>query len=105
MDGKGYAIVPYLTPYRRNTVDIDAREMSTDVELKSTSAELIPRAGAVVMAKFETIKGRAAIIDLELPKGLNIPFGTEVSTITGNAAGSLVREVVYWPVAWTTTAC
>lgn len=87
VDEKGYAIVPYLTPYRRNTVEIDPRDLSTDVELKSTSTELIPRAGAVVMVKFETTKGRAAIIDLEPPKGLSIPFGSQVSTGNGNSAG------------------
>jgi outer membrane usher protein len=37
------------------------------------------------MVKFETTKGRAAIIDLELPKGVGIPFGSEVSTSAGNS--------------------
>jgi outer membrane usher protein len=87
VDDKGYAIVPYLTPYRRNTVDIDPRNMSTDVELKSTSEEVVPRAGAVVMAKFETVKGRAAIIDLELPEGVSIPFGSEVTSGVGGTIG------------------
>lgn len=87
VDSHGYAIVPYLSPYRRNTVDIDPMDMSTDVELKSTSKELIPSAGAVVMKKFETVTGRAAIIDLQMPPGLVVPFGTQVTTGEGNAAG------------------
>ncbi|MFC6299108.1 fimbria/pilus outer membrane usher protein [Pseudomonas sp. CCM 7893] len=87
VDKQGFAVVPYLSPYRRNNVDIDPRDMSIDVELKSTSQELIPRAGAVLSKKFETVTGRAAIIDLEMSTGLTVPFGTEVMTDTGSSVG------------------
>lgn len=84
----GYAILPYLTPYRRNRIDLDPRNTSSNVELKSTSEELIPRSGSVVVAKFDTaMNGRAAIIDFELPKGILIPFGSEVFSDGGNVVG------------------
>ncbi len=87
----GYAVLPYLTPYRRNHVDIDPAGISTDIELKSTSEQLIPAAGAVLMAKFETVKGRTTIIDLEIAKGLIIPFGTEVINQTGVGTGIVAQ--------------
>lgn len=87
VDSRGYAVVPYLTPYRRNRVDIDPKGTSSYVELKSTSKELIPTAGAIVFKRFETLSGQAAVIDLQLPKGISIPFGTQVMTLQGNNVG------------------
>ena len=89
--GDGYAVVPYLTPYRRNHLDIDPAGITTDVELKSTSEQLIPAAGAVLMAKFETVKGRTTIIDLQIAEGLIIPFGTEVINETGMGTGIVAQ--------------
>lgn len=34
VDSRGYAIVPYLTPYNMNAIDLDPKGMTTDVELK-----------------------------------------------------------------------
>jgi len=87
VDSRGYAILPYLTPYRRNSVEIDPRGMSDDVELKSTTDEVVPRAGAVVVSRFETVTGRMVVIDLQLPPGLKVPFGTEVKTEAGSVTG------------------
>lgn len=87
VDGRGYAVVPYLSPYRRNRVDIDPKGTASSVELKSTSQELIPTAGAVLMKKFETVSGRAAIIEMQFPSGLTVPFGTEVKTDLGANVG------------------
>jgi len=87
VDERGYAVVPYLSPYRRNTLDIDPRGISDDVEFTSTTRSVVPRAGAVVIAKFETVTGRAVVIDLQLPAGTNVPFGTEVLSANGAVAG------------------
>lgn len=91
LDGRGYAIVPYLRPYRSNTVDIDPRQLSTSVELKSTSTEVVPRAGAVVMAKFATVTGRVVLIDLLPSKGVHVPFGTMVTDEAGRSVGVVAQ--------------
>lgn len=52
--------------------------MDNDVELKSTSATLVPRDGAVVFASFETDEGRSAILNMTRDDGKTIPFGAEV---------------------------
>lgn len=91
LDGRGYAIVPYLRPYRSNTVDIDPRQLSTSVELKSTSTEVVPRAGAVVMAKFDTVTGRVVLIDLLPSKGVHVPFGTVVTDEAGRSVGVVAQ--------------
>jgi outer membrane usher protein len=86
LNDSGYAVVPYLMPYRRNMIELDPKNLPTDVELKSTSQEVVPRAGAVLMAKFETVKGRAVIIDLDTPEGVDVPIGTDV---VDNGTGSV----------------
>ena len=87
VDGRGYAIVPYLTPYSVNSVDIDPKGLSTDVELKSTSQQIAPRAGAIVMLKYETEMGRSAVIHTTRSNGKPLPFGADVIDVHGKRVG------------------
>ncbi len=87
LDGRGYAVVPYLTPYRLNEVAIDPKGLSSDVELKTTSQQVAPHAGAVVMLNYATVSGRAALIDATQPDGKALPFGADVLDGDGNSIG------------------
>ncbi|TCW83035.1 fimbrial protein [Burkholderia sp. SRS-46] len=87
VDGNGYAIVPYLTPYNMNTVDLDPKGISMDVELKETSQQVAPRAGSVPLIKFATDTGRAAVIQARKWDGTPLPFGAEVTDETGKSLG------------------
>ncbi|MDN7452322.1 fimbria/pilus outer membrane usher protein [Burkholderia cenocepacia] len=87
IDGRGYAIVPYLTPYTMNTVELDPKGLSTDVELKETSVPVVPRAGAVPMIRFATASGRSALIRARQSDGQPVPFGAEVRNEAGKAIG------------------
>ncbi|MCA8066505.1 fimbria/pilus outer membrane usher protein [Burkholderia sp. AU38729] len=87
VDGRGYAIVPYLTPYNLNTVELDPKGMSMDVELKETSQQVAPRAGAVPFLKFETDTGRSAVILARKSDGTPIPFGAAVTDEAGKELG------------------
>lgn len=83
----GFAIVPYLTPYRRNSIELSPQDLSADVELLEGSHEVVLRSGAVVMASFATRKGRVAVIDLKPADGLTIPFGSDIFDGTGRMVG------------------
>ncbi|WP_454724660.1 MULTISPECIES: fimbria/pilus outer membrane usher protein [Cupriavidus] len=78
VDSRGYAVVPYLTPYSMNTVELDPKGLSTDVELRVTSQQVAPRAGAVPMLRFETISGRSALIQARRDGNAALPFGASV---------------------------
>lgn len=78
VDGRGYAVVPHLTPYRANTISIDPKGLSTDVELKLNSQQVTPRAGAVAMVRFATESGRSAVLEVRRPDGSVLPFGANV---------------------------
>jgi len=89
IDSRGYAVVPYLTPYSLNTVDIDPKGIPLDVEFKATSQQVAPRANSVVMLKFPTSSGRSAIISTRLPNGAQLPFGATVTDEKGIAVGAI----------------
>lgn len=74
VDGQGYAVLPSLTPYQLNTVDLDPRGMDDDVELQVSSRNVAPRAGAVVRLSFPTRKARAFLIDSRQADGSPLPF-------------------------------
>ena len=87
IDHFGYAVVPYLTPYNLNTVQIDPKGLPLDVQLDATSAQVAPHEGAVVMLKFKTENGRALIVHASLENGQALPFGAEVFNEKGTSLG------------------
>ncbi len=100
VDRFGYAVVPYLTPYQLNTIQIDPKGLPLDVQLDATSAQVVPYAGAVVMLKFKTESGRTLIVRGRFQDGQALPFGAEVFNekgislgVVGQAGQILVRGV------------
>jgi outer membrane usher protein FimD/PapC len=87
VDGNGYAVVPYLQPYQLNTVELDPKDSSTSVELKSTKESVAPRAGTVTLLNYETTSGRALLVETTLPDGRPIPFGANVLDEKGDSIG------------------
>ena len=87
VDGNGYAVVPYLQPYQLNTVELDPKDSSTSVELKSTKESVAPRAGTVTLLNYETTRGRALLVETSLPDGRPVPFGANVLDEKGDNIG------------------
>lgn len=75
LDERGYAIVPYLNTYQVNDIAIDTKGLPADVELQTTSQQVVPRDGAIVRLNYPTVSGRAVLISLA---DQNLPFGAEV---------------------------
>ncbi|KAK44799.1 hypothetical protein BG58_22690 [Caballeronia jiangsuensis] len=92
IDSHGYAVVPYLTPYSMNNVDVDPRGSSLDTELQSTSEQVAPRSGSIVMLRYKTVTGRAALIRAPRLAGDALPFGAEVSDGAGHVVGVVAQD-------------
>ncbi len=89
----GYAIVPFLLPYRMNTIDIDpADAVSPDVEFQSTSARVAPRLNSVVLIRFQTVEGRAILITARTVNGSEVPFGASVFDEQGSEVGLVGQD-------------
>ncbi|MEW6385056.1 MAG: fimbria/pilus outer membrane usher protein, partial [Pseudomonadota bacterium] len=87
VDGRGYAVVPYVSPYRLNTVTLDPQGMAHDVELESTSQSIAPFAGAISYLRFDTRKGNALLIQVRNADGRSMPFGAQVKDAQGQPVG------------------
>ncbi|MFM0250159.1 fimbria/pilus outer membrane usher protein [Paraburkholderia sediminicola] len=92
INSRGYAVVPYLTPYGMNTVDIDPKGSSTDVEFESTSEQAVPRLGSVVMLKYKTVTGRAALVRAPMLGDKALPFGVDVVDESGRTVGVVAQD-------------
>uniref|UniRef100_UPI0026214C96 fimbria/pilus outer membrane usher protein n=1 Tax=Oleiagrimonas sp. TaxID=2010330 RepID=UPI0026214C96 len=92
IDHAGYALVPYLNPYQRNTIRLDPQGLPLDVQLDSTSEETAPYAGAVVMVDFKTQNGRAMIVRIQRGNGRSVPFGAEVLNAKGDTLGIVGQD-------------
>ncbi|MFB6328423.1 fimbria/pilus outer membrane usher protein [Pantoea deleyi] len=77
-DGRGYAVVPYLSPYQSNTVSLDPSTLPEDVDLPQSTTRVYPTRGAVVAATFAPRIGYQALITLNRA-GIPVPFGAMVA--------------------------
>lgn len=89
VDRRGYAVVPNLTPYQRNTINLDAQDMRSDVELKESSRSVVPRLGAVVKLQYATASGRFLVVKAHRANGEPLPFAAAVLDRQGRVVGTV----------------
>ncbi|EMB4325087.1 fimbrial biogenesis outer membrane usher protein [Pluralibacter gergoviae] len=91
-DWRGYAVVPYVTPYRKTEISMNTETLGDDVDMTMTTQSVIPTRGAIVRADFKPNVGIRALLTL-MRAGQPIPFGAMVTDV-GNPAnnGSIVGD-------------
>ncbi|WER22664.1 fimbrial biogenesis outer membrane usher protein [Providencia stuartii] len=85
INGQGYALYPYVSPYNANIITMDVNSLPDDVMLKETTKTVYPAAGAVVKVKFDTRLGYQALLNLRLANGNGVPFGAIATLVEENA--------------------
>jgi len=75
-DWRGYAVVNYLSPYKRTRVALDTTSLDENVDIDDNILSVVPTAGAVVMASFTTRAGSRLLLNLTY-NGQPVPFGAE----------------------------
>ena len=91
-DFRGYAIVPYLTPYRYNEVMLDSETFADNVDMDITSQKVVPTRGAISRANFIGNVGLRAIIRLVDTLNNPLPFGATVSDPAQENYSSIVND-------------
>ncbi|MBC3954225.1 fimbria/pilus outer membrane usher protein [Pseudomonas triticifolii] len=86
-DRRGYALVPYLRPYRYNQIALQTNDLGPEVEIDNGSTQVLPARGAVVKATFAARKVTRLIIHARTRDGQPLPFGAQVSDAQGNLMG------------------
>lgn len=90
LNKSGRAAVPYLTPYRQNTVELDPKGLSNDIGLLTTSQNIVPTAGAIVLMKYQTDVGHSILLNID-QKGKDLPFGSPLLDEAGNSVGYITQ--------------
>jgi len=91
LDDSGRAVIPYLSPYRQNVVEIDPKGVSTDVDLKEASRRLAPTMGAIALVRFETETGYSVLMKTLDEAGQPLPFGAAVFDEQGRPLGHIAQ--------------
>jgi outer membrane usher protein len=79
----GYAVIPNAQPYRVNWISLDTRDLSGDIEIDNATQQLVPRRGAVVVARYTGKTGRRVQFELFDAQNTMIPFGAAVEDAAG----------------------
>lgn len=87
-DFRGYAVVPYVTPYRLNDVVLNNETLPDDVELDTNTTTVVPTRGAIVRSVFNGKVGIKGFIRLTDKSGKALPFGTTITLADGQSASS-----------------
>ncbi|PVZ80244.1 hypothetical protein C9426_33180 [Serratia sp. S1B] len=91
IDRNGYALVPYVIPYRMNSIDLSPAGVDQNLEFESTSKKVAPYAGSVVKVKFDTRVSRMVLIDALDDKQGKLPFGATVFDDKGQNKGMVAQ--------------
>lgn len=87
-DGRGYALLPYASPYRENRASLDIAHLDAHTEIDNAAEQVVPTRGAIVRADFVARTGARVLMTLS-HGGVPLPFGATVSD--GNS-GSIVGD-------------
>lgn len=93
VDWMGNAVVPYLTPYREQVVELRSDSLGENVELQAAFQKVVPTRGAVVRSRFDTRVGYRVLMTLKQADGNAVPFGaTAVLNDESKTANGIVGE-------------
>lgn len=79
----GFAVVPYVQPYRANWISLDTRRLGADIEVDNATVQLVPRRGSSTHAVFKASAGRRVQFELSQADGSALPFGASVQDAQG----------------------
>lgn len=87
IDSRGYAIVPSLTPYRKNDISIRTDGLPETVDVLDSESTVILRMGAAVKVNMQTRIGAPAVLIVRDTKGSYLPIGSDLLDKKGNSLG------------------
>lgn len=89
-DSRGYAVIPYLTPWHYNDISIDTHKLASNADIDAIHRDVVPTKGAMVVMRYKTHLGKRALITLHMGQGY-VPFGATV-TLEGTDEAGIVGD-------------
>ncbi|MCQ4967844.1 fimbria/pilus outer membrane usher protein [Atlantibacter hermannii] len=91
-DTRGYAVIPYLTPYRETDIELDTETLNDDVDTTISSHKVIPARGSVVRVDFDTKAGQRVLFTLMTEENKYVPFGA-IASVDGKKSNTISNIV------------
>jgi outer membrane usher protein len=85
----GFAVVPNLSPYYLNDVQVTLEGASSEVEIDNASQKIAPVEGSIVRIKFNATTGKPLLLHLSTHQGVRIPIGGTVTDTAGHEVGTV----------------
>lgn len=76
-------MVPNVQPYRVNWISLDTRDLGGEIEIDNATQQVVPRRGAVVLARYVSKSGRRVQFELFDAQHKPIPFGAVLEDAAG----------------------
>lgn len=92
-DWRGYALLSGLVPYDQNRVNVDMADLPGDLELDTSSQNVVPTRGALVVAPFRSRKGYRLMMTLTREHGA-VPFGAVAVFVVDDRGAAPVTGIV-----------
>lgn len=92
----GLALVPYATPYRKNSITLSNTENVQGAEVIGNIANSAPIEGSVSLVKFKTDTRSSWVSRAFQKNGKALPFGAEITDLYGNALGYVGQASVLY---------
>ena len=89
INSSGYGVVPYLSPYYLNDVQISLEGASNELDMENASQKVAPVEGSIVRLKFNATSGRPLLIVLQASNGVRVSIGATVTDSLGNDVGTV----------------
>ncbi|ALR76374.1 fimbria/pilus outer membrane usher protein [[Enterobacter] lignolyticus] len=86
-DFRGYTLVPYVSPYRENTLSLNTEQLPDNTDVALSAKTVTPTRGAIVRAHFATRIGKRVLLSLVRRTGEPVPFGA-IAAISGDDRGN-----------------
>ncbi|MGX9741305.1 fimbria/pilus outer membrane usher protein [Pseudocitrobacter corydidari] len=89
-DFRGYTIVPYISPYRENTISLNTEALPENADVELSSRTVTPTRGAIARANFNIRVGNRVLINLRKASGEVVPFGAVVTLLNNENTNSFI---------------
>lgn len=85
----GHAVLPHVSAYRWNRIELDPSGLPIDVELLQSSRRVAPTAGSIVRVAFPVRRERTLFIEASDAHGRPLPFAAPVLDPQGTSVGAV----------------
>ncbi|CAI1991281.1 F1 capsule-anchoring protein precursor [Serratia liquefaciens] len=83
-DGRGYAVLPSLSGYKRSAIQVDTRSLAKNVDISNAWQETEAARGSVSYVDFHVIRTRRVLVDVKDVENKPLPYGASVFDAAGN---------------------